>query len=63
MLETAPLGALQDFLLAVDEAGYAEAFGEASWSEATDDADIHALRRQLLEIANALDPPAAVPLD
>ncbi len=63
LLETAPLGALQDFLFAIDDGGYADAFRDVPWSDAADDASIHAIRRQLLEIANTLDPPAAVPLD
>ncbi|WP_217127093.1 hypothetical protein [Hydrogenophilus thiooxidans] len=63
LLEASPLAALEGFLATVDKGQYAAIFSDVQWASATDAASIQAIRAQLLDIASALKPDAAVPLD
>ncbi|WP_058615535.1 hypothetical protein [Tepidimonas taiwanensis] len=60
LLEASPLAALEGFLATVDKGQYAAIFSDVQWASATDAASIQAIRAQLLDIASALKPDAAV---
>lgn len=63
LLEASPLDALRGFLAAADEGKYAEDFAVVASLEVLDEADIPAVRTQLIDTANTLKTDLATPLD
>lgn len=63
LLEAAPLAALATFLEMADKGEYAAIFAGLPWQGVGGDSGDAALREQLVDLGNELQPDAAVPLD